>query len=154
MKLSHAKMAIKGLRDIKSYASHFSEGDWGKKLLQVKHLVGESVLLPMIRLYYVMKAPSTSIAKKIYISGALGYFILPIDIIPDILIPILGFTDDLAVATLVLKLVNDNLTPEIEEKSRRFYDSLVICKRGKRSSSVECKNETAATPIPTEESSL
>ncbi|MDO4789800.1 MAG: YkvA family protein [Porphyromonas sp.] len=129
MKLSYARMAVKSLSDIKSYASHFSEGEWGKKLVQVKHLIGESVLLPMIRLYYVMSSPSTPIGKKIYIAGALGYFILPIDIIPDMLIPVLGFTDDLAVATLVLKLVNNHLTPEIEKKSRRFYDSLVICKR-------------------------
>ena len=53
------------------------------------------------------------IRDRAYIVGALGYFILPIDLVPD-LIAGLGYTDDLAVIAILMKHLKDNLTPEIE----------------------------------------
>ena len=53
---------------------------------------------------------------KMIIIGALGYFILPIDLIPDF-IPIVGFSDDAAAIIACLKTVSDNVTPEIKRKS-------------------------------------
>ena len=43
--------------------------------------------------------------------GALAYFVLPFDVIPDML-PVLGFTDDAAVLATALKLVSSHLRPE------------------------------------------
>ena len=54
---------------------------------------------------------------KAYIIGALGYFILPFDLIPESVLPIIGFTDDVAVMTFVLKMVKDSITPEIRRKA-------------------------------------
>ena len=54
-----------------------------------------------------------TLRDKAYIVGALGYFILPIDLVPD-LIAGLGYTDDLAVIAILMKHLKDNLTPEIE----------------------------------------
>ena len=48
--------------------------------------------------------------------GALGYFILPLDFIPETILAMIGYTDDIAVMGLVLKLVKDSLTPEIKAK--------------------------------------
>ena len=53
---------------------------------------------------------------KMIIIGALGYFILPIDLIPDF-IPIVGFSDDAAAIVACLKTASDNVTPEIKRKS-------------------------------------
>src|SRR4029077_17369935 len=50
--------------------------------------------------------------------GALAYFILPFDVIPDML-PILGFTDDAAVLATALKLVANHIRPEHREAARR-----------------------------------
>ena len=47
---------------------------------------------------------------------ALGYFILPIDIIPDALPG--GFADDSAALIFVLKHVWNNLPPETHRKAR------------------------------------
>ncbi|MCP4621881.1 MAG: DUF1232 domain-containing protein [Bradyrhizobium sp.] len=49
--------------------------------------------------------------------GALAYFILPFDLIPDVL-PILGFTDDAAVLATAIRLVASNITPEHREAAR------------------------------------
>jgi len=43
--------------------------------------------------------------------GALAYFVLPFDIVPDML-PVLGFTDDAAVLATALKLVASHMRPE------------------------------------------
>ena len=49
--------------------------------------------------------------------GALGYFILPLDTIPDFL-AIVGFTDDIAVLTAAIALAQSHITDEHREKAR------------------------------------
>ena len=42
--------------------------------------------------------------------GAIAYFVLPTDAIPDFL-PVIGFTDDAAVLAAAIKLVADHIGP-------------------------------------------
>src|SRR5438045_7718538 len=49
--------------------------------------------------------------------GAIAYFILPFDFIPDML-PVLGFTDDAAVLATAIRLVASHLTPEHRDAAR------------------------------------
>lgn len=49
----------------------------------------------------VYKNPDTPMKYKAFIVAALGYVVLPVDAIPDI-IPVVGWTDDLAVAALTM----------------------------------------------------
>ena len=48
----------------------------------------------VLLLYYTLQKPEVPKKTKAVIIGALGYFILPLDLIPDF-IPIAGFSDDL-----------------------------------------------------------
>lgn len=43
--------------------------------------------------------------------GALAYFVLPFDFMPDML-PVLGFTDDAAVLATAIRMVASHITPE------------------------------------------
>ena len=43
--------------------------------------------------------------------GAIAYFILPFDFIPDML-PVLGFTDDAAILATAIRMVATHITPE------------------------------------------
>jgi uncharacterized membrane protein YkvA (DUF1232 family) len=43
--------------------------------------------------------------------GAIAYFLLPFDFIPDVL-PVLGFTDDAAVLATAIRMVASHITPE------------------------------------------
>ena len=52
-------------------------------------------------LFYAYKRKDTPQWAKNIVIGALGYFVSPIDIIPD-LTPLLGYTDDIGVLTLGL----------------------------------------------------
>jgi uncharacterized membrane protein YkvA (DUF1232 family) len=49
--------------------------------------------------------------------GALAYFVMPFDIIPDMM-PVLGFTDDAAVLATALKLVASHMRPEHRDAAR------------------------------------
>ncbi len=49
--------------------------------------------------------------------GALAYFVMPFDAVPDML-PLLGFGDDAAVLVTALKLVSNHVRPEHREAAR------------------------------------
>ena len=49
--------------------------------------------------------------------GALAYFILPFDFIPDML-PILGFTDDAAILATALRIVSSHITREHRDAAK------------------------------------
>lgn len=46
--------------------------------------------------------------------GAIAYFVLPFDFMPDML-PVLGFTDDAAVLATAIRMVASNIKPEHRE---------------------------------------
>jgi uncharacterized membrane protein YkvA (DUF1232 family) len=50
--------------------------------------------------------------------GALAYFVLPFDVIPDML-PLVGFTDDAAVLATAIRLVATHIRPEHRQAARR-----------------------------------
>ena len=49
--------------------------------------------------------------------GAIAYFILPFDFIPDML-PVLGFTDDAAVLAAAIRTVASHIRPDHREAAR------------------------------------
>ncbi len=49
--------------------------------------------------------------------GALAYFILPFDVVPDML-PLLGFTDDAAVLAAAIRALSSHIRPEHREAAR------------------------------------
>jgi len=64
----------------------------------------------LLAAYYCAFDRETPSHVKGLLLGAVAYFVLPIDAVPDML-PIIGFTDDAAVLAAALKLVADNITP-------------------------------------------
>ena len=96
-------------QNIERYQQHYSESKFWRKTKSL----GKKVLKPALTLYFVMKSPTTPLSAKIKIAGALGYLILPLDLMPDF-IPIAGYTDDLAALIALVKSCMSYLTPEIE----------------------------------------
>ena len=81
--------------DLEKYSSHYNENDLWEKLQKFARKAGIKVTYAALLLYYVLKNPATSTKDRAKIIGSLGYFILPLDLIPD-WIPVAGYTDDLA----------------------------------------------------------
>ena len=100
-------------KDIEKYQEHYSEPEFAGKLAKVAKSAGRKMVYAALLLYYVLKSPSVKKGDKTTIIGALGYFILPLDILPDF-IPMVGFTDDLSAILLALHAVWKNITPEIK----------------------------------------
>ena len=100
------------------YERHYDEEGFWKKVRHVAAQVGAKVLYPALQLYYLLQSKDVPVKAKTLIIGALGYLILPADLIPDF-IPAMGFTDDLTAIFLALRAVSKYLTPEIKEQARK-----------------------------------
>ena len=105
--------------EIKSakYRKHYSDGSFRSKLKRYAKTAGMKVVYPAMLLQYMMKSDEVSLKTKLIISAALGYFILPVDFIPDFA-PIIGFTDDLGVLLLIVRQMAVHITPEIKKNAR------------------------------------
>lgn len=108
---------MKRLNDYSSYSSYFSTSELWNKIKDVAQKAGVKTVYAVLLLYYVATDENVSASDKAKIYGALGYFILPIDLVPDML-PGVGYTDDMAALLWALKAVWDNITPEIERKAK------------------------------------
>jgi uncharacterized membrane protein YkvA (DUF1232 family) len=64
----------------------------------------------LLAAYYCAFDRDTPLKVKAALIGALAYFVLPFDAIPDVL-PVIGFTDDAAVLATVIRLVAAHITP-------------------------------------------
>ena len=79
-----------------AYVSEFSPEKLWEKIKGHAKKVGCEGIRSALRLFYALDNPSMPLKTKMVIYGALGYFISPIDVIPDF-IPVVGFTDDIGV---------------------------------------------------------
>ena len=71
----------------------------------------------LLSAYYCAFDKQTPRHVQAALLGAIAYFILPFDFIPDML-PVLGFTDDAAVLATAIRLVATHITPEHHEAAR------------------------------------
>ncbi|WP_342365739.1 YkvA family protein [Vibrio sp. S11_S32] len=96
---------------------------------------GENVLGTALKLYYSAQDPSTPIWAKSAIYGALGYFISPIDAIPDIT-PFVGYSDDLGVlvaaTAAVVAYIKQEHSDKAENKLKQWFG--------------ECESKTEPNP--------
>jgi len=71
----------------------------------------------LLAAYYCAFDHATPLQVKAALLGALAYFMLPFDAIPDFL-PFLGYTDDAAVLLTALRLVAGHIRPEHREAAQ------------------------------------
>ncbi len=100
---------------------HYRDQYEGSALLRLMKRVGKKLFEPAQLLYYILKSPDTPKWAYMVALGALGYFVMPLDGIPDPL-PLVGFADDLAVLLGALNKLNSYITPEMREKAREFWE--------------------------------
>ncbi|WP_113513442.1 YkvA family protein [Bosea sp. 2KB_26] len=71
----------------------------------------------LLAAYFCTRDPATPRRVRLTLLAALGYFVLPIDAIPDIM-PIIGFSDDAAVMAAAIAAVAGSITPEHRQKAQ------------------------------------
>lgn len=110
-----------------NYDKHYSDASFWDKIKSFAAKAGYELIRNALLLYYAMQSPTMPAKDKAIIVAVLGYFILPTDLIPD-LIAVLGFTDDAAALIWAIKTVKQNITPEIESQAKKKSDSLLLDK--------------------------
>ena len=108
-----------------NYEKHYSESSFWDKIKSVAVKAGYELINKALQLYYAMQSPSMPAKDKAIVIAVLGYFILPVDVVPDF-IPGLGFADDLAALVWALKTISSNITPEVKEKAQQRCDNLFL----------------------------
>lgn len=74
----------------------------------------------LMTIFYCMQDKDTPKFVKLALMGALGYVILPLDLVSDAFIGI-GWLDDAAVVAAALRLAGTYVKPEHLEKVRRMF---------------------------------
>jgi len=103
--------------DLSTYEKHFSFNGLMTKIKDTAKKAGLKAIYMALLLYYALESPTISTFDKAIIYGALGYFISPIDIVPDIL-PLIGLSDDIAVLAWAFSRVKHNVTDMTREKAK------------------------------------
>ncbi len=111
------------------YKSSYTEENLQTKLKKYGKKIGVNTTYYILLLYQMIVSNIVPIADKAIIIAALGYFISPLDVIPDIIL-VTGFIDDASVLLIALRYVFKNITLEVkqlakEQLARMFdYDSV------------------------------
>lgn len=77
----------------------------------------------LLAAYYCALDPATPLRVKAVLMGALAYFVLPFDAVPDFL-ALFGFADDAAIVYAAIKTVAKHITPAHRDKARTALDKL------------------------------
>lgn len=103
--------------DVERYGKNYSEeGLWNKITGNVKK-VGANLLYEVLQLFYVAQNPNVPMRIRAAVVAPLGYFISPVDLIPD-LTPVVGYSDDAAVIAMAIAFAHAYIDDEIRQKSK------------------------------------
>jgi len=103
-------------KTLQTYESAYSEVKLWEKIKRFSRVAGQDLIEKALCLYYAAQRPETPIWAKTVVYSALGYFILPMDLIPD-LTPAVGFSDDLGALGLALATIAAYINTDVKDKA-------------------------------------
>ena len=111
------------------YSEDYSEESFWDKITSTVKKAGSGLIYKALQLFYAMQNPNCSMAVKGAIVAALGYFILPIDAIPDFILGV-GFADDLVAIGAAVAMANiyidDKVKQNAQDKMRDLFGDDVL----------------------------
>lgn len=99
------------------YVRQFSEIQLWQKIRKYATSAGQKTVYTALLLYHAYRRKETPLWAKNIVLGTLGYFLTPIDAIPD-LTPFIGYTDDIGVLSFGLVTIAAYVNDEVKAKSR------------------------------------
>lgn len=110
---------------MKDYSNSYSSEKLFDKITKYAKMAGVELIEKVLILYYTLIDPDTPAWAKAVIISALGYFIFPMDLIPDV-IPGAGYTDDLGVLISALSTVIAHIKEEhknlAKERIKKWFN--------------------------------
>lgn len=110
--------------DTAVYVDKYSDEGLMSKVKRVGKKMGGKLLYNVYVLYYVLKSRDVPVKVKAEILGALGYVLVPLDLIPDF-IPVAGFTDDLAAVAFAVHSARAQITSGIQQQAENKVHKLI-----------------------------
>lgn len=107
------KKDLKDLKNLKKYESSYNEDDLFSKISKFASKAGVDTIYYALILYHLVVKNYNPVAI-----GALGYFILPIDVLPDFMFGV-GYVDDAFVLGLALTHLASQITPDIKKAAKK-----------------------------------
>lgn len=108
---------------LSSYGEYFNAETFLQKVKGIAIKAGSKVVYQALLLYSLFVGESVPIRIKFLIGGALGYLLLPTDLVPDFIIG-LGFADDLAAISFVLSQIDEYRTDEVENNAKVLFEEI------------------------------
>ncbi len=102
---------------LEKYKNRFSEFRFWMKLKTYARQAGIKTVYTALLLFYAYQRKETPSWAKNIIIGVIGYFIAPIDIIPD-LTPIIGYTDDIGMLSFGLVTIACYIDKDVKQNAR------------------------------------
>ncbi len=101
-----------------NYAAEFTEESFWQKLARGAATAGRTIVEKSLTMYFAAMDEDTPVWAKTVLVGALGYFICPIDAIPDV-IPVGGYGDDAGAIAAALALVAAHIKAEHRDRASK-----------------------------------
>ncbi|MFI3240639.1 MAG: DUF1232 domain-containing protein [Bacteroidales bacterium] len=103
--------------DLKKYEGEYSESKLTDKLANYAKVAGLKLVYLVLIGKALIVSPKVPITQKGLIIGALGYFILPVDLIPDFM-PAVGYGDDLMALMTAIVAVSAYIDDEMRDAAK------------------------------------
>jgi len=101
-----------------NYSNHFNDDDFWKKVTTAAQDAGRELIEQGLTLYYCANDPKTPVWAKGVIGAALGYFIFPLDAIPDFT-PFVGYADDIGAIVAATAALGASITKSHTSAARK-----------------------------------
>jgi uncharacterized membrane protein YkvA (DUF1232 family) len=109
------------MSDHNEFEAAYSDNSFWDKLKHFAKAAGAEVVEKALLLYYAAQEEKAPAWAKGTIAAALGYFIVPLDAIPDV-VPGVGYADDLGVLVLAIAAVARYINDDVRAKARGKMD--------------------------------
>lgn len=103
--------------NLEKYASYYNPSSLFNKIKKYSKKAGVKTVYILLVFYYASFDKSLPVKDRLMVVVALGYFILPLDLIPDALPG--GFVDDAGAAIYVVKHIWNNISDDTFRKARQ-----------------------------------
>lgn len=103
-------------KNSQSLVDYFNTHDIFQTIKEYAKNAGVELIYKVLVLYYTVKIGKLPASSVVLVSAALGYFLLPIDIIPDFM-GVVGLSDDAIAIGLAMKEIKKHITPEIKTEA-------------------------------------
>lgn len=115
--------------DVEKYGNNYSDDGLWNKIKGTAKKAGANLIYDVLQLFYVAKNPNVPMKIRAAMVAPLGYFISPVDLIPD-LMPVVGYSDDAAVIATAIGIahlyINDEIRQQAQEKLVAFFGKDIL----------------------------